>query len=189
MEHGPINDIPGDYSSVAYYYQTHPHPAFAPLPTDLLPAEPAPVARIEGLVEGESRALNPKATQGTIEVQPMDAFSGTWSGETHLWWKPGTPGERLTLTLAAPSAGDYDLVGYFTQAPDYGDVQVRVNGSAGPLPTVVRGFAQSVRPTGPITLGRVPLKAGANTVELELVGKDARSSGFMVGLDGFLLRR
>jgi hypothetical protein len=57
IEHGPVNDIPGDYSSVAFYYQTHPHAAFPPLPADLLPAEPASVARIAGMIEGESRAL------------------------------------------------------------------------------------------------------------------------------------
>ncbi len=189
IEHGPVNDIPGDYSSVAFYYQTHPHPSFPPLPADLLPAEPAPVARIASLIEGEGRALNPTATQGTVEVQTMDGFSGTWSGEAHLWWKPESPGARLSVNIEAPTAGEYELVGYFTQAPDYGDVRVRVNGSADPLPVIVRGFATSVRPTGPVTLGRVPLKAGPNRIELELAGKDAKSSGYMVGLDGLLLKR
>ncbi|MES2462112.1 MAG: hypothetical protein V4671_16120, partial [Armatimonadota bacterium] len=62
-------------------------------------------------------------------------------------------------------------------------------GNADPLSTIVRGYAQSVRPTGPISLGRVSLKEGANTVELELVGKDPRSAGYMAGLDGFILKR
>ncbi|MES2460748.1 MAG: glycoside hydrolase family 172 protein, partial [Armatimonadota bacterium] len=130
IEHGPVNDIPGDYSSVAFYYQTHPHPPFPPLPVDLLPFEPAPVSRIDGMIEGESRTLNPRATQGKFEVQTMESFSGTWSGEAHLWWKPEAPGARLTVTVSAPAAGSYDLVGYFTQAPDYGDIKIRLNGSA-----------------------------------------------------------
>ena len=35
MEHGGQNDAPDvDYCSVAYWYQTHPHPHFPPLPAD-----------------------------------------------------------------------------------------------------------------------------------------------------------
>lgn len=38
IEHGGTNDMPGVvYSSVAYWYQTHPHPPFPPLPDNLLP--------------------------------------------------------------------------------------------------------------------------------------------------------
>jgi hypothetical protein len=188
IEHGPVNDVPGDYSSVAFYYQTHPHATFPPLPADLLPAEPTPVPRIPGMIEGESRALSPKATRGTVEVQNMESFSGLWSGESQLWWKPDAPGARLELSLPVPSAGEYDLLGYFTAARDYGDVRVRVNDSAEPLPTVVRGFAPAVRPTGAVSLGRVTLKAGVNRIELEVVGKDARSTNYLVGLDGFMLK-
>jgi hypothetical protein len=32
IEHGPVNDVPTDYSSVAYFYQTEPHAPFPPLP-------------------------------------------------------------------------------------------------------------------------------------------------------------
>ena len=188
IEHGAVNDVAADYSSVAFYYQSHPHPVFPPLPTDLLPAEPDAVATIPGMIEGESHALSPKATQGTVEVQTMEGFAGTWSGEAQLWWKPAAPGARLTLTLPVTSAGDYDLVGYFTQAPDYGDVSVRVNGSADPLPTVFHGYAETVKPSGPISLGRVSLKAGANRLDLEVMGKDVLSSNYLVGLDGFLIK-
>lgn len=188
IEHGAVNDVAADYSSVAFYYQSHPHPVFPPLSTNLLPAEPEPVATIPGVIEGESRALSPKATQGTVEVQTMEGFMGTWSGEAQLWWKPDAPGSRLTLTLLVASAGNYELVGYFTHAPDYGDISVRVNGSTDPLPTVIRGYAATVKPTGPISLGRVTLKAGANHLELEVVGKDVRSSNYLVGIDGFILK-
>ena len=32
IEHGPANDVPTDYSSVAYFYQSEPHAPFPPLP-------------------------------------------------------------------------------------------------------------------------------------------------------------
>jgi hypothetical protein len=190
IEHGPVNDIPGDYSSVAYYYQTHPHAPFPPLPTaaDLLPAEPAPVPRISGMIEGERLQRSAKATRGVIDVQGMEGWEGLWSGDLQLWWHPDAPGARLTLTLDAPSSGDYELIGYFTRAKDYADVRVRVNGASEPLATVVRGYSENVRPTGSVSLGRVPLKAGANTIELEVAGKDPRSTGYLVGLDGFVLK-
>jgi len=45
IEHGPVNDAPTDYSSVAYFYQREPHAPFPALPADpdlLLPTPPAP---------------------------------------------------------------------------------------------------------------------------------------------------
>lgn len=188
IEHGPVNDVRADYSSVAYYYQTHPHPPFPPLPKDLLPAEPTPVPRIPGIIEGESLRASAKATAGNVEFQDMSVFEGEWSSLGQLWWLPTSSGARLTLTFNAPEAKEYELIGYFTQARDYGDVRVRVNGAADPLPTVVRGYNANVRHHGPVSLGRVALKAGANTIEFEMVGKDERSNGYLFGLDGLVLK-
>jgi hypothetical protein len=48
-----------------------------------------------------------------------------------------------------------------------------------------------VEPTGPISFGRVNLRAGENELVVELVGRDARSGGwsegYLVGVDGFVL--
>jgi hypothetical protein len=126
-------------------------------------------------------------------VQDMAAFEGDsarWSGGTQLWWVLSRQGARLTIPVSAPAAGSYELVGYFTRAQDYGDVRVTVNGRA--LSPIVRGYAPNVEATGPISFGRVPLRAGANEVVLDIVGKDPRSrgysEGYLVGIDGFLLR-
>ncbi len=52
--------------------------------------------------------------------------------------------------------------------------------------------ACSAASTGPVSLGRARLRAGANELTLELVGKDPRaqgySEGYLVGIDGFELR-
>ena len=187
IEHGGVNDAPNcDYSSVAFYYQTHPHPKFPPLPADLLPAPPPTVPVVAGIIEGESLRAGAKATEGTIDTQDMAVWDGDWSGLSQLWWLPTKPGARLTLTVPAPTAGTYELIGYFTRANDYGNVRVLVNGT--PLAVTVSGYNPDVVPTGPIALGRVPLNAGPNQIVLEIAGKDARSSGYLVGLDGFVLR-
>ena len=192
IEHGGSNDAPNvDYTSVAYWYQTHPRPPFPALPADLMPVVPAPVTRIEGLIEGESLLAAARVTAGELRVQDMRGFDGEWSGGAHLWWVLAAPGARLTLPLEAPAAGTYELVGHFTRAQDYGNVRVHVNGR--PLAPVVEGYNPFVAPSGPISFGRVPLRAGANEVVLEIVGKDRRaagySDGYLVGLDGFVLRR
>jgi hypothetical protein len=187
IEHGGVNDAPGvDYTSVAYWYQTLPHPKFPPLPADLLPVEGPSVPKIAGIIEAESLLSTARATEGPVDAQDMGGFVGDWSDLSQLWWRPGKSGARLTLTLNAPEARDYEIVGYFTRAEDYGDVQIRVNGAAlGPL---VRGYNAGVVPTGPTSLGRAPMKAGANEIVVEVVGKDPRSKGYLVGIDGFVLK-
>ena len=195
IEHGGTNDTRNvDYTSVAFWYQTHPHAAFPPLPADLMPVAPTnALLRIPGLIEGESLIGGARVTVGELRVQDMAGFeddSARWSGGTQLWWVLARPGARLTLQLPAPSAGTYQLTGYFTRAQDYGDVRVSVNGRA--LSPIVRGYAPRVEATGPISFGRVALRAGANDLVLEIVGKDPRSrgysEGYLVGIDGFLLR-
>ncbi len=195
IEHGGTNDTRDvDYTSVAVWYQTHPHAPFPPLPNDLMPFAGTALLRIPGIIEAESLIETASVTAGEVRVQDMASFepdSGRWSGGTQLWWVLAKPGGRLTLGLLAPAAGMYELVGYFTRARDYGDVRLTVNERA--LSPIVRGYSPSVEPTGPISFGRVPLRAGANAVTVEIAGKDARSQGYsdgyLVGIDGFVIRR
>jgi hypothetical protein len=194
IEHGATNETRGvDYTSVAFWYQSHPHAPFPPLPADLMPVVAEPPMRVPGIVEAESLLSRATVTAGRLQTQDLwswDSDSTQWSGGSQLWWVEAKPGARLTLPLAAPSAGDYELVAYFTRAADYGDVRLRVNGR--PLPTIVHGYSPRVEPTGPISLGRVHLHAGTNRVDVEIVGKDPRSAGYsggyLVGIDGFVLR-
>lgn len=194
IEHGGTNDTPGtDYSSVAFWYQTHPHASFPPLPAQLMPAEPWKPVRTTGLIEAESLLAAAKVTAGKLRVQDMrewESDSAGWGGGAQLWWVEFRPGARLTMPLQVTKGGTRELLGYFTRAQDYGDMRVSVNGRA--LSPVVRGYAPTVAPTGPISFGRVPLRAGANERVIEIVGKDARaqgySGGYLVGIDGFVVR-
>jgi arylsulfatase A len=101
-----------------------------------------------------------------------------------------SPGDRLMLPLQAPTAGTYELAGFFTRTQDYGIIRLYVNGEA--VGSLVDGYGGGVEPTGLVSFGRVALVAAENAVEVELLGKDARSAryadGYLVGLDGFLLR-
>jgi len=195
IEHGGTNDVPGaDYTSVAFWYQTHPHSPFPRLPADLMPIEPWRPRKTPGLIEAEGLIGAARVTRGELQVQEMGAFeteSASWSEGKQLWWIEGRPGARLTLSLPAPAAGSYELVGYFTRAQNYANVRLHVNGR--PLSPVVTGYATTVESTGPVSFGRVQLRAGPNDVAVEIVDKDPRSQGYsegyLVGIDGFELRK
>ena len=68
-------------------------------------------------------------------------------------------------------------------------LSIHVNGQ--PAGDLMDGYGPNVEPTGPISFGRVQLRKGENKLEIELLGKDARSAGYsdgyLVGIDGFLL--
>lgn len=188
IEHGGLNDAPGVvYSSVAFWYQTHPHAPFPPLPATLLLLSEASVPEIEA----EDLIERAHVTGGRLQIQEMASFEGGWGGGAHLWWVEARPGDRLTLPLEVPEAGDYELLGFFTRAQDYGIVRLHAGGQA--LSPLVDGYGRTVEPTGPISFGSVPLQAGINDVVIELIGKEARSAGYaegyLVGIDGFMLRK
>lgn len=141
--------------------------------------------KIEGLIEGESLVASARATAGAIDHQEMGGYAGDWSGDAQLFWMPHSVGARLTLTFPADAAGDKEIVGYFTRARDYGDITVSVNDRR--LGTF-SGYAAYVSASGAISLGRAPIRAGDNTMILEVTGKNAASTGYLAGLDGFLLQ-
>jgi hypothetical protein len=158
-----------------------------------MPTVPWKPLAVTGLIEAENLLASSKVTAGELRVQEMtewESDSTGWGGAKHLWWVESQPGARLTLPLSVAEGGTHELIGYFTRAQDYGNVRVSVNGR--PLSPIVHGYAPTVRPTGPISFGRVPLRAGVNEVVIEIVGKDPRangySNGYLVGIDGFLVR-
>ena len=189
IEHGNQNDTEADYSSVAYWYQSEPHAPFPPLPAnpaDLLPFVPPPPFKIQGAIEGESLVSTAKATAGNVATQDMGSFDGEWSGESQLWWTGAKPGDELTLVLPASTAGTYELVGYFTKAKDYGRIQLLYDGQ--PIGPEADLYNPDVVPSGPVSLGRIAVKAGNNLIVVKIVGKNAQSVGTLVGIDAFVLK-
>lgn len=190
IEHGAENDAVADYTSVAFWYQTHPHAPFPPLPRDLMPMPPAKVFRVAGLLEGEALwgAVKMGGPAGAeVSVQDMIGWESQWSGGEQGWWRATAVGQTLSVPFRAPSEGEFEIIGRFTRAKDYGNVRFKVNGAA--LPTEFQGYSAAVVPSGPISLGRAALKAGENVLEMEISGKDEKGEGYYVGLDGIELRK
>ncbi|MBU6402952.1 MAG: hypothetical protein KGS61_21740, partial [Verrucomicrobia bacterium] len=147
---------------------------------------PPPPKKISGAIDGEQLLPSAVATSGVVEFQDMSAWGDAWSNEGQLWWRGGENGAMLTLKLRAPGAGAFELIGYFTKAPDYGTFQLfQGDRKIGPE---VDGYAASVVPSGAIDLGRITLAAGDNPLVVKITGKSAQSSNYLFGLDAFVLK-
>jgi hypothetical protein len=185
---GPWDNIRAAYASVAYWYQTQPHPVYPklPPPAELLPVNPVPLFKVPHAIEGESMVPQAKATSGYVGKQNMSGFNGNWSGGAQLFWHGQTRNATMTIQLPAKKAGDYFLAGYFTKAPDYGIFQVLSHGRK--LGHPVNAYAGSVMPTGRIPLGRIYLNAGNNPLVIRMAGKARESLNYFFGLDALVLK-
>jgi len=136
---------------------------------------------VENAIEAE-RMPQVEAKGGDIGPQGMGGWGGqSWSGGSQLFFRPREKGAYVTLELAVPADGRYTLAVYYTQAGDYGIVQLSVDGKAVGKP--FDGFNNGVIPSGKVDYGVVELKAGKHPLKFELVGKNEDATGYYVGID------
>ena len=82
-------------------------------------------AEVEGLRVLEKRECE-------ADMQEMNIFgAGLWSGDAQLFGKAPVAGAEVTVALPVKAEGTYRIGIAFTQAPDYGIVQVRLDGKDG----------------------------------------------------------
>lgn len=184
IEHGHANDRSDNFSSVAYWYQTEPHAPFAPLPPaqERIPNNiPTQSTHFEpGAFELEGGLIFFQSADDTVVVQDLSGFGNEWSNNKQVWFKPEGP-RTYSTTVDVPSdmAGEKKVTLWYTKAPDYGQVQLWVNGQK-----IVEwdGYNEGkvIRAS---TQFSVSLKEGPNTLELRIVGKNEKSTNYMVGLD------
>jgi hypothetical protein len=139
-----------------------------------------PIHREPGAIEAESLKVLGK-TAGDVSTQDMGIFGDAWSGTQQLFWVVHEPDAKLNLELRAEKAGKYAVWAGFTKAKDYGTVQITLNGEA--LGGPINLYAPNVVHSGGVMLGEADLSAGANTLEIQGVGKDEKSSSHLVGVD------
>jgi hypothetical protein len=111
-----------------------------------------------------------------------------WSGNQHLFWTGGQPGERLELEIPVSSAGTFDILAAFTMARDYAIVKVELDGQ--PLRKDLDLYnSPDVISTGEISFGERKLEAGAHRLVVSIVGcNPAAVRAYMVGLDYIRLK-
>ena len=144
-----------------------------------------PVLRLKDPIEGETLVPDALASAGKVQTQDMSGFEGAWSGDSQLWWTDGKVGDTLTLTLP-PRPGIYDLLAYFTQAANYGQVTFALNSQ--PVGGVYDAYHAGVAASGPVALGRVTLPSGPSHLVITLHGKNAAAIGTLFGLDALVLK-
>jgi hypothetical protein len=185
---GAEDNFPADYSSVAYWYQTQPHPVYPPLPdaAALLPHPRPPIFAIPDAIPGVSLIRGAKPSTGKVVNQNMQGFGTAWSGGSQLWWTGASRGSELVLRVPAVKEGKYRLIGYFTKARDYGTFQLYHRGKAfGPE---INCYSPNVVATGAVSFGVLALHPGANKITVRMVGKSRKSIDYFFGLNAFVLR-
>lgn len=177
-------DVVASQSAVSYWYATPdstdnmPAPEVSQLTVPAAPPVPA-MHQVAGAIEGEAMKLAGR-TGGRVLRQYSDQWD--WSGGAHRWWIQGAVGDRIDLAFDVNEPGAYDVRAAFTSAPDFGVVQVLINGEeAGPP----RDFYADTLTIGPEeTLGKIALKKGENTISAIIRGTNSKAvPARMFGLD------
>jgi hypothetical protein len=136
-------------------------------------------------IEGES--LVATATGTAPIVMQGNCCGVIWSGNAQLWFQASKVGDNMVLTINVPAAGTYDLSAVMTKARDYGIVSLQVDGAQ--IGQSFDGYNFPNVTVATVDYGSVPFSAGAHQLTFTLVGKNANSSNYLVGIDYLLLTK
>jgi hypothetical protein len=108
-----------------------------------------------------------------------------WSRGRQLIGHAGRDG-HVTLRVDLPTAGKYRLLICFTKAPNYGILEVSLDGKG--IGGRFDGFHPRVVPSGRVDFGLVELTKGTHAVRFTVVGKNLASDNYYMGIDCLELR-
>ncbi|MDF1657657.1 MAG: C1 family peptidase [Verrucomicrobiales bacterium] len=136
------------------------------------------------VIEMESLGLQPGSTCSVNEQSMRSWGAGLWSEGKHLFCE-SREGGVARFEFVVPQAGNYAVDLLATCAPDFGAIQVSVNGAV-----VARSsdlYGGRVYPSGRVSLGEMALTGSPNQIEFRVIGKNQHSSGYFMGLDAIVL--
>ena len=177
------NPRPTLYDCTAYWYLAPGgRDPYGPVPVaERMEWPEAVVRRVNGAIEGEKMKVAAK-TGGTTQMQNLAGHGDGWSGEAHLWWTQGKPGDKLDLVFQVEDAGAVRLLAQLTKAVDYAIVQLYLDN--GKLGAPIDLYNRGVVPTGELDLGTHKLAAGEHTLTLEITGANPLAKkAYMAGVD------
>jgi hypothetical protein len=178
------NERPTFFAAVAYWYLsadgTDPYPE-VPVAGRIgyegpLTDEP------DGIVEAASLHVTKGSDAG---AEGTLSWGDGWRQGVHLLWHGKQPGGHLELAFKGPKPGKYKIFARYTHAPDYGIVQLSLNGSKVGPPTDLYG--EKVTPADPVELGSGDIVDGIDTFALDITGKNTNAKNYCVGIDYFRL--
>ena len=142
----------------------------------------APLVAAVHVIEAESLIATASASGGQMVRQEMAGFGAGWGGNAQLFWRPPAPAgskPHLLTEFVLASAGTYDLMLYYTTAPDFGQFTVYIDGTNS---TKHDGYGSQVGLRQAL-LGRYQLASGRHELAFEVTGKNQQSTGYIVGVD------
>jgi len=115
------------------------------------------------------------------------------SGDYMLAFDSGGQGES-SLAVPVKEEGTYNVKIHYLRAPDYGKVQLHVNGDAVGEPVdlfraFVEMFPRPVWPPKEFIFSGVMLKPGLNTFTFSIDSKNPESEGYKCGIDCIVLEK
>jgi hypothetical protein len=183
IEHGHANAEPGDYSSVAYWYQTEPHKTFS----SILPPErriPLRVVVPENAIEAEDLLGTSTVVGGELAVTNMSSYGVDWGHDKQLEFRTSSARSEFSLSLPIRYPDRYTLYAYLSKGPTYGALVIS---SEGKTLLEFDGYGREFEPAGKVTLGHIAAMDSVKHVECRVTGKAEESTGYDVGIDAFVL--
>ena len=123
---------------------------------------------------------------GECWAQDMATFgAGNWSEGQQLFCLSQAGPQSVRVRLQVETAGLQRLELYATRAPDYGILEVMLDGV--PIGGAYDAWAPAVLASGPIPLGEVRFEAGSHELTFVTRAKNPASSAFHLGLDALVM--
>ena len=182
------------FSTVAYWYQMGVN--------EDLPGPPYGYARLPFgnalQIEVEKNLPEVTSEKGEASVQ-KEVF---WSKDI-LFLKGQGIGAKMNVPFEVPEDGRYEVIAQIVQSPDYGDYVATLDGKLTNSTTLTWGPLDVLPPDVEIIhnylpetyvaidhrLGWFELMRGRHILTFTCVGKDTRSTGYNMGIDGVILAK
>ncbi len=170
------------WSSVAFWYQqgVNEHLPEMPYGSARLPHGNARQIEVEELV-AEATSAN-----GRLEVQ-REVF---WSKDL-LTLHASAPEASVTVPIDVAEDGFYELVALVAHARNYGTYVASIDGApfGSPETASIDAYGDEFYVAAEHLLGWVDLKRGRHTLTFTGVGRNERSTGYTLGIDGLVVSR
>ncbi|HID93264.1 MAG TPA: hypothetical protein EYP60_04120 [bacterium (Candidatus Stahlbacteria)] len=144
----------------------------------------------KGTIEGEDN-IPPFASSGDrASIQDIGSWGkewqGIWSGDKQLFYTCDSIGDYVTFKLEIAKSSNYEIIGYFTKANDYGIFQLSIDDKKLGIP--FDGYNPEVIRSDEIKFGKIFLKKGIHRLKLTIIDKNPKSRGYFIGVDCFIIR-
>jgi hypothetical protein len=111
--------------------------------------------------------------RGSMAINPYGDVP--LSNLLHVYWRDGSPGDKITFVFVSETEGNHDITGKFNTGPRFGQFRASLNGKT----LGGRMDLQSEKPgSKSITLGKSIIHEGENILEFEVANSNRRSNVF-----------